>query len=210
MQPHILVADDHPLTAEGIRRILGRISSDISVVHVPEQVWACLSHRAPDLLVLDLSFRNSHTTGFDLLREIHQGLPRLPVLIVSMFDEPELRDAAKNEGARGFVSKIQVGRFLVEAASAILEGRTAFPEYPDEKAATLSARQLQVSNELTHGLHEKEIAAKLGLSVRMVESHLNRAKRRIKARSLTELVAIFIRRGYQLLPRRDLKKTTDE
>jgi len=125
--------------------------------------------------------------------------------MVSMFDGPELQDEARRNGASGFVSKMAIGRGMVEASRVVLAGGTAFHQTATSRHA-LSLRQLQVSEELQRGLHEKEIATKLGLSVRMVESHLHEAKKTLKARSLMELVAIFVRRGYQLLPRRWIDK----
>jgi DNA-binding NarL/FixJ family response regulator len=199
--PRILVAEDDPLAAEGIRRVLAQIPAEVELSFTPGEVKIRLVQSRFDLLVLDISFRDSEITGFDLLRESREALPALPVLMVSMFDGPELREEARTQGARGFVSKMAIGSALVAATRVVLAGGNSFPITPALRSTTLSVRQLQVSEELRQGLHEKEIAAKLGLSVSMVESHLKKAKKTVKARSLMQLVAIFVRRGYQLLPR---------
>ena len=99
--PRVLIVEDHPLTAEGIRRVLADIPAEVELSFTPEKARTQLLQRNFDLRVLDISFRGSEITGFDLLREAHQSLPALPVLMVSMFDGPELQDEARRNGASG-------------------------------------------------------------------------------------------------------------
>ena len=196
----ILIADDHPVTAEGIQRVLRDLRAHLLVAFTPEEVRRRLTDSPIDLLVLDISFRDSPVTGFDVLREAHQAHPRMPILMLSMYDDEAVWDVACKEGARGFISKMSIGSQLLEAVQVVLEGGVWFPKRKISQGVMLTSRQLEVAHELRQGLNEKETAAVLGVSVRTVENHLKKAKASIKAKSLGHFISIFVERGYRLLP----------
>lgn len=203
MLPRILVVDDHPLTASGIAEILLQLPSTIEVSFTPHDASRRLVLDDFDLLVLDISFSAGDMTGFDLLQDCRRRHAGLPVLMVSMFDEPVLQGFARSEGARGFVSKMMPSPKLLEAARAVLTGDTFFPDLPsEERPPLLSPRQLQVTGGLSHGLREKEIARELDLGLSVVQAHARGAKKGVRARSLSELVAVYVEKGYRFLPKR--------
>lgn len=199
MIPRILVADDHPVVADGISRCFTPLPATVSIVTSPEGVFSALRETAFELLVLDISFRGSGTTGFHILRDCRNKLPNMPILIVSMFDDPVLQEAARREGASGFISKTETGSRLKAAAGALLGGQTWFVHHADP-ILSVTPRQEEIISRLASGRSEKEVASDLGITLRTVEFHIERAKKSLGAHSIGELVSIVHRRGYFLLP----------
>ena len=200
--PRILVADDHPVTVRGIRDTLLCLGAEVEVTFQPRGVMVWLSQRTFDMLVLDISFRDFKVTGFDVLRALRESHPELPVLMVSVYDDAALQDAARCEGARGFLSKVEPSSVWGLAVKEILAGGTFFrvPEDQPRDASTLSTRQWEVTHLLSSGLSEEDCARELGISRSMVEKHGHEAKRRVGARSLGQLIREFVARGFHLLP----------
>lgn len=202
MLPLILIAEDHPLTAEGMRCCLTALPAAIKVTHTPEEMLAILASTPFDLLVLDLCFSNSPLSGFDLLRECQNRIPGMPVLIASMHADTAIQNEARRAGAQGFISKMAPTHVLLGSVRGILAGDTSFPAPPPTAHRTLTPRQIEITQHLLHGFQEKEIASILGLGLRTVESHLHRAKHMFGARSLGHYVALFFERGLSFLPKR--------
>ena len=197
----ILVVEDHPLVAEAIGRTVSQIPAEVEIVHSPAEARDRM-HSRLDLVILDLSFRDFGLTRFDLLRECRGLFPLLPVIIVSMYDDEILQKVAREEGASGFVSKMTPVAAFAESVRQVLAGGLAFNAESAGTLRPLTPRELEIAGGLLEGLSESNIANKMGLSVRMVETHIREAKRRVQARSIGQLLALAIEKGLLLLPRR--------
>jgi len=195
------VVDDHPLMVEGIRNALLTLPARVTTSCTLIEARAQLNVATFDLVVLDISFRNSVSNGFDLLAQILEATPELGVIMVSMFDGVELQRAAIRAGAKGFVSKMAGRGKLLDAARAVLAGGTWFEDVTKDPARAPTERQRAVLDHLKAGDSQKQIGKAMNLSVRMVQDHLRHARQRAKSRSLHDLLASYLARGWQLLPK---------
>ena len=121
----LLIADDHEIVRKGVSAILIK-RGDITLCEAAngqEAVDKALTLK-PDLIVLDVSM--PVLDGLSASRQIHAALPRVPILILSMYEGREIARASKNAGARGFVTKQNVGSILLTAVDTLLQGRTFF------------------------------------------------------------------------------------
>jgi len=146
--PRVLVVDDHPIVLEGVRNALAPLPATVEVAIDPETAISMLEEREFDLAILDISFRNSNLTGYDILRSCRRAHPHLPVLMASVFDDEWIQDAAWREGASGFISKGKADSVWREAARALLGGGTSFHFLPRKKARSqgLTPTELEVAH----------------------------------------------------------------
>jgi len=140
MKARVLIADDHILVRRGMRAILeghpewevcGEASSGPEAVGKAKELL-------PDVIIMDISMPGP--SGLDATREIREVLPQMRVLIVSMHDSRELISAAREAGARGYLSKSETDGRLIEALSAVCRDEPYFPHVP-----AASDRKLQRS-----------------------------------------------------------------
>ncbi len=198
----VFLADDHALVRDGCRRIL-EAEVDLRVVGDAANAATVLA-RAPleswDVLVLDLELPD--LSGQEVLRQLRELRPRLPVLIMSMYQEELFAARLLQAGARGYLSKERSATDLVTAVRQLHAGRTYL--HPDvalrllhepAPVEALSARELEVLRMLVGGRTPSQIAVALGLSASTVSTHLHRIKARVGARSLAELVQFALRSG---------------
>jgi len=211
-RPRILVADDHPIVLEGIRKALAQLPARVEVALQPEEAIHRLENDMFDLAVLDISFRDSKLTGFDILRSARRDHPHPPVLMASVYDDQALQDTACREGARGFVSRSKPESVWREAATAVLRGVTWFlpPAQPKPRARALTPAELEVAHLLGSGLTEKEAAREMSIHPRTVEEHVREAKERMSARNGIQLMRDFILRGLHLLPRAERRPPPEQ
>lgn len=194
----IVVADDHLLFRAGLTRILSD-APGLQVVGVAGDgaaLLALLPRLACDLLLLDMSMPPPR--GPDLIRAVHALQPQLPILVVSMYDQPAVVQAAIRAGARGYVTKgadpavlldavRQVGRgghwLETGMADQLLFRRDNVP--PHER---LSPRERQVLARLVAGQGNAEIARALYLSEKTISTHKAHILGKLGLTSTAELV----------------------
>jgi two-component system, NarL family, response regulator NreC len=137
MRVRVLIADDHTLVRRGIRAILemhpewevcGEASSGPEAVDKAKELL-------PDVIIMDISMPGP--SGLDATREIRDTLPQMGVLIVSMHESRELISAARDAGARGYLSKSETDGRLIEALSAVCRGERYFPHFAAEGGANV-------------------------------------------------------------------------
>lgn len=204
----LLVADDHDVVRAGIRTLLeeqpgwevvGEAANGREAVEKAKGVQ-------PDVAILDLSMPEMN--GLEAAREIVDGTPT-KVLILTMHDCDALIEQTFKAGARGYLLKSNTGSDLISAVNAlrrdkafftpkvaqmVLEGYLNCPDSGSCRAKPhLTARQKQIVRLLTQGRSNKEVAAKLKISIRTVATHRTNIMRRLDYHSMTEVVHYAIR-----------------
>jgi two-component system response regulator NreC len=196
----IVLADDHTLVRTGLRMLLDAQDGLQVVAEAGDVAEAVRKVRAykPDVLVLDLSMPGGPSlAAFPSLQE---ASPRTAIVVLTMEDEPRFARAAMRAGALGFVLKEAADTELVEAVNAAAAGlRYLNPQLggliaaePEESAALpdgLSEREGEVLRLVALGYTNAEIAQKLYLSVRTVESHRAHIQQKSGATTRAGLVA---------------------
>lgn len=204
----ILLADDHSLILEGIRKLL---ESQYQIVGVADNGDALLREAArtkPDLVVLDVSM--PILNGIDAAREIRKSQPRVRLIFLSMHSNAVYVRKAMEVGASGYVLKSGASEELLIAIDKACHGQTYFSPglsqnvLEDIKAPSrrdshrvlhLTSRQRQILQMIAEGKQNKEIAAILFVSVRTVEFHRSRLMSRLGAHTVAELTRLAIQEG---------------
>jgi DNA-binding NarL/FixJ family response regulator len=193
----VAVVDDHPVVREGTAAIIEQ-ASDLELVGTAatvDEAAPLLDATRVDVLVLDL--RLGQEFGFRLLEG--RGV-RPAVVVVTSYDYPQYVDAALRMGAAGYVLKTAPVAELLDAIRRAAAGKLAFNLRPGTGAPPLSARERQVVAAVSDGLSNDEVAARLGIAPRTVESHLRRLFDRHGVASRTELATRALREGWLEIP----------
>ena len=212
MPLRILLADDHTLMRQGLRKILEQ-GGDFEVVAEAssglEAVDAAERYR-PDLAIVDIGMKE--LSGIEATAQILKRSPGTCVLILSMYSDERYVMRAVNAGARGYVLKNSAGEELVTAIRTVQRGKPFFSPAiskliqdrsarisdtndVDDRYELLTDRERQVYQMLAEGNSNKEIAARLTLSVHTVETHRYRIMEKLAIHSTAELVLGAVRRG---------------
>jgi len=121
-----MVADDHEVVRKGVCAVLrSRKNIEVSdeASNGQEAVLKAL-RLTPDLIIMDVTM--PVLDGFSATKQIKQSLPKIPIVILSMHDGPEMIRAALEAGAQGFVPKSAVAPTLLDAVDTVLRGETFF------------------------------------------------------------------------------------
>lgn len=189
------IADDHAVARDGTAALLER-EPDIEVVGLGDSVAAATALLAADLDVLILDIRLGNENGFAVLREVARA-GRPAVVIQSAFAYPQYVDAAVRLGAAGYVLKTDPFRTLVDAIRTVAAGGMAYSVRPPRTGQRqLSPREREVVALVVDGRSNDEIAARLDISPKTVESHLTRIYALMDVASRTELATRAIRDGW--------------
>jgi DNA-binding NarL/FixJ family response regulator len=204
----VLLIDDHPLVRKGMVDLING-ESDLKVVAdvgtVAEAVDAVGKHQ-PQIVVCDLSLRDG--SGLDLIRQLHQTYPSIPILVLSMHDESLYAERVLRHGASGYIMKHEATDQVLAAIRQVLKGemylspalagqllqrlvvtKTAPGQSPLTK---LSDRELEIFQLIGRGLPSRQIAEMLFLSVKTVETHRENIKRKLGINSAGELLRFAI------------------
>jgi len=183
----LLIADDHAVVRKGLRETLEEELPDLQFgeagtnQQVLEMVWG----EKWDLVILDINM--DQRSGLEVLEEIHQARPKLPVLILSMYPVEEFGVRALKLGATGYLTKQSAPEELVTAVRSVLAGgRYISASLADRLAAdvqrgserplheALSTREYQVMLMIARGRSLKEIAGELSISAKTVGTYHTR------------------------------------
>ena len=204
----VLIVDDQPIYALGLRVLLGREEGMevCGVVDSAPGARAAIKQQSPDAVIIDISL--SQGDGIELLRDICAHHPALPVLVLSAHDENIYAARMLAAGADGYVSKHAPDSRVLAALRRILDGGVAVSEQVGnqmiEKLANgasctsadpidqLSTRELQVLRLIGKGLSTRETAAMLNLSTKTIESHRQRIKRKVNAATSAQFVRFAV------------------
>ena len=197
----VVIADDHTIMREGLKRILLGID-DIEVVGEAADGFEVLNlvrDGGFQVLLLDLTMPGR--SGVDLIRQIKDESPKLAVLILTMHEEEQYAVRAIRAGALGYLTKESASAKLVSAIHKVAIGRpfismevaeqlaiNAMPGNIELPHKALSNREYEVFNLLVSGKTISEIAESLHLSAKTISTHKTRILQKMGTQSLAELV----------------------
>ena len=203
----VLLADDHAILRAGLAMLV-RAQPDLEVVaEAADGVEALEKVRRtkPDVVILDLTMPRMN--GFDALREIVRDVPETKVLVLTMHDDPAYGRSLLAAGALGYVTKKAADRELLTAIRAVREGRQFVdltqaedmlprsPARPPASRELLSLRERQVLALLARGHTHQEVADRLELSIKTVETYLSRLTTKLGLHRRAELVRYALETG---------------
>ncbi len=203
MRARLLLADDHSITLEGMRSVIGREHDLIGEVSDGRALVTEALRLRPDLIVLDIGM--PLLNGIDAARQIRQAWPRAKLLFVSMHSNGMYVREAMSTGASGYVLKTSAAEELLPAIRTVLEGSVymtpslapnGIPALPAARVTSgLTERQREVLQLIAEGRSSKEVASILGISVKTANFHRYEVKKKLGVRSIAELAAFAARSG---------------
>jgi DNA-binding NarL/FixJ family response regulator len=199
-RPTFLLADDHPLFLDGVRRLLEKNYDVVGTVADGKALVAAAKQLKPDLILVDISM--PEMSGLAAAQIIRKTVPRAKVTVLSVHADRAYAREAFRAGVRGFVSKGDAASELLAAIEKVLEGRTYVTQQvsPDIPAAVkefkhLTLRQLEILRLVAEGYQNKEIAQGLEISIKTVEFHKTRIMNELDIHTAAGLTRYAIDHG---------------
>lgn len=205
----VLIADDHAIFRQALRRVLSD-HADIAVVGEAEDGQAALVKAvqlAPDIVLMDIAMPGLN--GIEATRQLKQDLPETRAIALSMHVDQKFVAEMFQAGASGYVSKLSDceelvvairsvaggGKYVSPAISGVLVEQLITSSRTTSAIGSLTKRERQILQLLAAELSVKEIATKLGLSIKTVHVHKENLMRKVGADSLAELTKLALREG---------------
>ena len=208
----VMVVDDHPIARAGVISLLSVHDWLVVIGQAADGQEALTKARtlAPDLIVVDINLPK--LSGLALTKSLRAELPESRVVILSMHTFDQVADPVMESGARGYVCKRVATEELIEALEKVASGGAYFPassrgglngersvhENPG-KRRDISPRERQVLAGIAEGLSNKEVAERLGLGVRTIETHRGALMRKLDIHTVAGLTRFALQQG--LVPR---------
>lgn len=211
----LLLVDDHPIVLDGIKSHL-RAQPEFEIVAEASNGQEALRQAKltlPDVVLMDISM--PHMNGLDALVHLRKQVPQAKVLILTMHESREYIAQVVRSGARGYLLKDSAPAELVAAIKAVHAGEVFFSpsvskalieEMADgsKRAAdappSLTGREREVLSLIAEGLLNKQIADRLGIGVRTIETHRERIMRKLDIHTVAGLTKYAIARGMTSMP----------
>lgn len=200
----VLIVDDHPIVRQGLRRVMEN-EEDLMVCGEAEtarDARQAIKDLNPDVVIADISLKQGD--GIELVRDVRAHYPQLPILVLSMHDETIYAERMLSAGANGYIMKQAASEQFLVSLRRVLDGGIYVSEAVGnnmiQKFAAggsyisanpidrLSNRELQILHMIGKGLSTRETAHALNLSIKTVESHRQRIKRKLNLSTGTQLV----------------------
>jgi len=205
----ILIVDDHPIVRRGLTQLINQ-EEDLVVSGEAEdayQAMEAIKAQMPDMAIVDISLKDS--SGMELIKDIKTQYPSLAVLTLSMHDESLYAERALRAGAKGYIMKQQATEELITAIRKVLSGQVyvsdrvaakmvsrlvgSGPELGGSAIDRLSDRELEVFCLVGQGHGTRQIAKKLHLSVKTIETYRAHIKEKLNLANAAELLQYAIR-----------------
>ncbi len=208
----VIIVEDHPLFSKGLSQL---VESQALYTVVGEatngpSALSLLGEKKPSLAIVDLNLGDED--GLQLIRDMKAAVPELVVLVLSMHDERYYAERALRAGARGYIMKEEAGAKVIDAIKSVMAGKIWLSERERERlfdsmaggnplregrdwfasVSKLSDRQLQIFTFIGKGLGTVEIAAKLNLSTKTIDTHKEHIKLKLHCNSSQELRQLAI------------------
>lgn len=200
----VLIVDDHPIVRQGLRRLID-LEEDLDVCAEAETVRearAAIREHRPDAIIVDISLKQGD--GLELVRDVRAQYPTLPILVLSMHDETIYAERMLSAGASGYIMKQAASEQFLVAVRRVLDGgiyvsdtvsntmiqrfTSGNPPVAANPIDRLSNREIQILHLIGKGLSTRETAEALDLSIKTVESHRQRIKKKLTLTTGTQLV----------------------
>jgi DNA-binding NarL/FixJ family response regulator len=204
----IILADDHAMLREGIRKIIERTEEARIIGEANDglELLELLKKSSPHLVILDISMPNLR--GLEAIREIKKTYPQVKVLVLTMHKKKEFLRQALRDGADGFLLKEDAGSELIRAVQTVRNGGKYLSPLlanvltslavEEEKTEVLTMREREVLKLLAEGKRTKEIAAALYISPHTVRRHRSNIMEKLDIQNLADLVKYAISQSYIL------------
>jgi len=212
----LAIVDDHLMVRTGLSLIL-KDSENISVVAEAENgddFLHLLNNHKPDVVLMDINMPKMN--GIDSTREALQRRPDLKVIALSMHDDEEYIESMMQAGAKGFILKKVGAEELCRAINTVSEGETYFSQdvmkvlskklftkNKEGEQITINPREREVLEQLCNGLSTQEIAEKLFISPRTVESHRAHLLEKTNSKNTISLVLYAFKNKLFQFPKED-------
>ncbi len=209
----IVIAEDHNLILEGYRMLIGKIDG-LQIVETAangqEAIDAVTRHK-PQYLILDLHM--PVVNGLDALRHISQSYPDTKVIVISMFGDPAMHREVVRLGAKGYLLKHADMDEFILAINLVMKGKSyfspaIFEDHVKSKSlpgaapvipiVSLTSREEEVLTLIANGYTNKEIAQKLIVSHKTVDTHRSNLMKKIDVHNVTGLVKYAMANGYDI------------
>ncbi len=207
-QYNVLIVDDHPIFCLGMTELINT-ESDLFVcgsVETIKEAKEAITNLSPDLAIIDISLKDG--SGINLVEDIKKNHPKLPSLVVSMYDESLYAERAFLAGARGYIMKQEAITSVVSAIRYVLSGSIYASDQVKEKVFKrltshieleeqspldiLTNRELEVFRLIGKGLSSKEISNQLHLSIKTIGTYRENIKEKLNIKHFTELVKVAV------------------
>lgn len=200
----IVIVDDHPIVREHLAQLINQ-ESDLTVCAQAEdapQALTAIAKSHPHLAIVDLSLKG--TPGIELIKDLKTRYPRLPVLVLSVYDESRHAERSLRAGARGYIMKEEATEKVMLAIRRVLAGEIYVSdrltgamlqrlvrgkaEQSDSPLVQLSEREMQVFETIGRGHGSREVADLLHVSIKTIETHRANIMTKLNITSATELI----------------------
>lgn len=205
----ILVVDSHPITRAGFSHLFGT-QPDMELCGETDGLAEAMNlyfDNPADIVMSDIRLENG--SGLELTQELLAINPQIRVLICSAYDDSMYAERALKAGARGYINKQETAEHLLLALRRVREGKIFLSTEMTERVLSrsvgneneiqcspidkLTDRELQVFEEIGHGVTTRKIAAKLHLSPKTIETYRENIKSKLGLKNATELTQHSIR-----------------
>lgn len=205
----LLIVDDHALFRDGLNALLAKFSQFTVVGEAQNGLIAVqlALQLNPDIVIMDISMRDGN--GLDAAKKIKDRLPSMKILILSMHTDRDLVQTALASGVDGYVLKESASNELIDALNTLILGKPyvstelheslvaiAHNEKSSEhRLSSLSQREREIFHLLAEGFTHNEIALKLCLSVKSVETYKSRLMKKLQIKDMVSLTKLAIKTG---------------
>jgi len=210
----VLLVEDHPIVRHGLRVMIDD-EADLAVCGEAsgmKEALALVGEHKPDVVVIDIALGPEN--GLDLIRQLHEDVPQTPLLALSMHDEAVYGERALRAGAKGYIMKKEAMDKLLTAIRRVLAGELYVSDAMAAKLVnklinpaaakdapngveSLSEREFQVFRLIADGIGPSEIAQRLSLSVKTVETHREHVKEKLGLKTGAELTRFCLQWGME-------------
>lgn len=204
----VMIIEDHPIFSKGLAQLINvqKIYNVVGEATNHAEAMEILAKEKPELAIVDLNLGDED--GLDVIKDMHAVNPKLAILVLSMHDERYYAERALKAGARGYIMKEEAGNKVIDAIHTVLSGKIWLSDSErarqeesginlnknnsDDGISTLSDRQLQIFTLIGKGLGTVEIAAKLNLSTKTIDTHKEHIKIKLHCNTSQELRQLAI------------------
>jgi DNA-binding NarL/FixJ family response regulator len=200
----VLLAEDHPIVRRGIRALLESQGYEVCAETSDGRAAAeCAGHEKPDVAILD--YMMPQLNGIEAARQIRDASPTTQILMFTQYDDEDLVREALQAGARAFVNKSEADEHLLQALSALVQGRSyfsskvsdamlaSFVDHSGGASPKLTPREREVVQLIAEAHNSKDIANVLNVSVKTVDTHRGSAIRKLGVKNVSGLVRYAMR-----------------